>query len=184
VDALSGVSVGAVPAEALELVRINNPLRRALAVAIARLSLRLPDRQARLAAARELALPPALVMLEALEAALAVESDAVVQAELEYALAINAVAAPAGSVAPWRLIEAVGVLGARGGREALAMLDRLPPNDDPALAAAAERARAHRGAAPRARGAADRSLRAPPRLRAASGRGRPRGDLRRHGRHQ
>lgn len=142
VDALSGVSLGAVPAETLEVVRINNPLRRALAAAIARLSLRQPDRQARLAAVRELALRPAPEMLEALEAALAAESDAVVQAELEYAFAINAVAAPAGSVAPRRLVEAVGILGARGGREALAMLDRLPPKDDPALAAAVERARA------------------------------------------
>ena len=83
-DALSGAKLEALPeAEAREDVVVNNRLRRELGIAVAALRLVSPQRETRLAAARELAGGADQAMLPLVQKALGKERDAQVRRLLE-----------------------------------------------------------------------------------------------------
>jgi len=86
-DPVTGATLGAAPAAALEKVRLNNRLRGTIQATLARLTLFSPDRAVRLAAARDALRHPSPDQAAALEKALETETDAQVRAALTYSLA-------------------------------------------------------------------------------------------------
>ena len=93
VDAVSGLAVSPLP-EGREAVVVNNRLRRALATGIAALKLAAPERETRLAAAKELHQRADDTALPAIAGALAKESDAEVRGLLSLTQASIELASP------------------------------------------------------------------------------------------
>ena len=86
-DPVTGADLGPVPEDALDAVRVNNRLRRALRGAISLLSISDPDPAARIAAARQLARDASEENRALLGTALEAEADARVREALQTALA-------------------------------------------------------------------------------------------------
>jgi urea transport system permease protein len=134
-DALSGEEAGEAGRREIEKIRVNNRLRRAIQAALGGLTLRAPDPGVRRAAAETLYQTRDAEAREALEAALAAETDAGVRLAMAQARAALIVGSDARTA---EKIAAVAVLRERGDRDALALLNRLTADgDDPQLQNAA-----------------------------------------------
>ncbi|WP_349358163.1 urea ABC transporter permease subunit UrtB [Stappia sp.] len=121
-DPLTGADAGTAARRAVDKIRVNNRLRRAIRTALGTLTLRAPDPAIRLAAADAIFKAQDVDSLDALEAALAAETDPAVATALGEARA-------AALLASDRPLEdkraAIDVLAARGDRDALSLLTGL-----------------------------------------------------------
>ena len=136
-DPLTGESLGPVAARSTDAVRVNNALRRAVRSAVATLTLMHDDPGRRMAAASEAFRAGDPEQLEAIEAALAAETDSGVRLALEEARASALVA----SDAPLEeRVAAVGTIAGRGGQDALGVLTPLQNAELPEIAEAAQEA--------------------------------------------
>jgi urea transport system permease protein len=133
-DALTGARIGPVGRGGAEKIKVNNTLRRAIAAAVGTLRLRAPDPARRMAAAAAIFKSRDAGQIEALDAALAAETDASVARAFREARA--AAVLGSGRPAPER-IAAIGVIAGRGDREALSVLSSALGDPEPAIAEAA-----------------------------------------------
>jgi len=130
VDALTGEAGGEVPKAALEKIKVNNGLRRAIRSALGGLTLMSPDAGVRLKAASTILRAPSADALEGLDAALAAEKDGAVKAVLEQARAASVLVSnrPADEKKA-----AVATVVKTGGREALSLLSAALSSADESL---------------------------------------------------
>ncbi|WP_163267224.1 urea ABC transporter permease subunit UrtB [Chelativorans alearense] len=135
-DALTGEELGTAPSSALEKIRVNNRLRRAVRSAIGQLTLMSPSPSVRLRAARSLLRNADPDSLELLDTALAAETDPQVKTMMETARAGIIVKTDAGIE---EKVAAIDLLAARGDREALAMLTGARSSAAPELQPVIER---------------------------------------------
>ena len=140
-DALSGEDYGAIPSRGSTKIKVNNALRRDLRAAIGTLTLSSANPARRLAAANAAFAAPDPEQLTSLEQALADETDSNVAAAMERAVAATRIADPA--TATETKLDAIALLGKRGGQSALAVLNPLTGSDDAAIAEAADAAVTH-----------------------------------------
>ena len=119
VDAATGQPVASVPASA-SAVRLNNRLRRSVAAAIGSLTLQSPDLNTRIQAARSVFKSHEETALEAVDAALAKETNKSAKTALTEARAAILLFKP--DATEVEKLEAVAVIKARGDQDALAML--------------------------------------------------------------
>lgn len=131
VGAVDGTTLGTPAADSLTRVRVNNLVRRAIRTATGVLTLRSPDPAKRLAAARDALRSPNPDRIEALDAAIAAETDASVKALLTEA---RAAAVLKSDAATSQKIVAVHLLEARGDEAARAVLSPLANTKDAQLA--------------------------------------------------
>ena len=118
-DPLTGEAAGEEPKTAYTKIKVNNSLRRAIRDAIGALTLGAEDPAVRLTAATTMFLNPDAANLEAIEAAIASESDAAVKAKLEDARASAILVSDRPDV---EKLAAVELLGKRGDRNTLSLL--------------------------------------------------------------
>jgi len=118
-DALTGEAAGEVARDAVERIRVNNGLRRAIRTAIGQLTLLSPNRGTRLAAAQAMfqAADPDNIPL--LDEAIAQEEDTAVKTAMEQARAAAILKTEA---EPEAFAGAVDIIAERGDRAALGML--------------------------------------------------------------
>lgn len=133
-DPLTGADLGTSAAAALDKIRVNNRLRRAVRSALGGLTLRAASPADRLAAAEAVFKSGDAEMIAPLEAALAAETDPRVARALGEA---RAAAVLASDLPLADKQAAVDVLVARGDREALSLLTAVAAGSDGALAASA-----------------------------------------------
>ncbi len=138
VAAVDGSDRGTPAADSLDRVKVNNAVRRALRSAIGMLTLRDPDPARRLAAARDALKAADPDQIEALDAALAAETDAGVAATLAEARAAAVLKSP-DAAGPDQLA-AIATLAARGDDAARAALTPVAASAKPDLAKAAQAA--------------------------------------------
>ncbi len=139
-DPLTGAALGQVARGAVDKIRINNAVRRAVRAALGGLDLLSPDRARRLAAAQAVFAEKDPDFLPALDTALAKEKDAAVRTAMERARAATVLASDA---APEEKLAAIDTVAARGDRDALASLNIIAEaTEDEALRAAARKAAA------------------------------------------
>ena len=119
IDPLTGEAAGEAVMGQLDKIRVNNSLRRAIRDAMARLTIFAPDPASRHAAARNLLGSPDPANIALLDEAIAAETDDEVRRTFAEARAAAVLLSEA-SIEDKRA--AVATLGARGDREALAML--------------------------------------------------------------
>ena len=119
-DPLTGEAVGEAGRRAVERIKVNNRLRRAIRAALGAMTLMSPDRDARLDAAGAVFKSGDPDALEAVGLALAAEQDGTVRAALGQARAAILLKHPASSGAD--LLGAVATLQARGDQDALSLL--------------------------------------------------------------
>jgi urea transport system permease protein len=122
VDPLTGEVLGPVGRRDTDRLRVNNRLRGAISAAIAGLSLHSPDPAVRRTSAEAMFKAADPAMVPALATAAAEEQDAGIRALLEQALAASVLRSDASDD---EKIAAIGVVAARGDREALSMLTGL-----------------------------------------------------------
>ena len=134
-DAVTLEELEAVAAGALERVRVNNRVRRALSVAIGSMTLLSPDPGQRIRAAQSVFRSGDPGALETLDQALLQETNARAQAALELARAAVILNT---DVADAVKIEALGVIAARGNRDALTLLNAFRSQAEGDLATAAD----------------------------------------------
>jgi len=121
-DTLTGAEAGSVPKDQVTKVRVNNGVRRAVREELGTLTLGGKDPAQRMAAADALFHNPDPETLDALDAAIARESDGAVKSRMEKARA----AAVLVSELPDRdKSEAVALIAGLGSREALGILNRF-----------------------------------------------------------
>ncbi|SMH48256.1 urea ABC transporter permease subunit UrtB [Mesorhizobium australicum] len=118
-DPLTGEAAGEEPKAAYTKIKVNNSLRRAIRDAIGALTLGAEDPAVRLTAATTMFLNPDAANLEAIEAAIASESDATVKAKLEDARASAILVSDRPDA---EKLAAVELLGKRGDRNTLSLL--------------------------------------------------------------
>jgi urea transport system permease protein len=136
-DAATGTAADGTPPADLEMVRINNRLRRSIDAAIGSLTLMSPDPDKRYDAAQAVFKSREENALPALETAIAKETDPRIKKALLEARAAIILNSDAGENDK---IDAVGVIRGRGDQDAVALLSALPaetPASVTALAAAA-----------------------------------------------
>ncbi|WP_127145014.1 urea ABC transporter permease subunit UrtB [Pelagibacterium montanilacus] len=138
-DAATGETTEAVDADALDLIRINNSLRRDISAAIGGLTLMSENPDTRMSAAREMFSTAEPDNIALLEEALAQETDAGVRRVMEQA---RAAALLRSDISVEDFAAAVAVIAERGDRQALAIL-----NANLANASEAERANIEAGIA-------------------------------------
>ncbi|TCT09250.1 amino acid/amide ABC transporter membrane protein 1 (HAAT family) [Tepidamorphus gemmatus] len=136
-DPLTGEDAGTAGRAAVDKIRVNNSLRRAVRSALAGLTLNSPDASVRLAAARTLFRTPDPEMIKVLDHAIAEEEDAGVRRAMQQARAAIVVTSDAGDA---DRIAAIATVAARGDQEALAMLSAVAAASDGEVRAAAEAA--------------------------------------------
>jgi urea transport system permease protein len=135
-DPLTGEELGTAPSSALDKIRVNNRLRRAIGSAIGQLTLMSPNTSVRLRAARSLLRNADPDSLELLDEALVAETNAQVREAMEVARAAIVLKTDAG---PEVKTAAVDTLTARGTREALAVLTGALSSASPELTPQIER---------------------------------------------
>jgi len=139
IDPLSGEEAGTAAAGETEDIRVNNAVRRVVRSALGALTLGSPDPAVRRAAVEAMFRAPDPQNIEALDEALAGESDARVRRLMAEA---RAAALLTGGGAPEELEAAVALIAERGGRDTLALLNRFraqaPEEIVPAVDAALE----------------------------------------------
>ena len=126
----TGEAAGTAPSQALKKVRVNNRLRRAIRAALGSLTLLSDDPAQRRAAAAAVFKSRNAKALKTLDAALARERDPKIKALLEQARAAALLSSDAGEADK---LAAVGVIAARGDREALALLNAVAAGDTGAV---------------------------------------------------
>ncbi|MEO0821431.1 MAG: urea ABC transporter permease subunit UrtB [Pseudomonadota bacterium] len=132
-DPYTDERIGPLKKRAARAIKINNNLRRVLAAAVGTLRLRNPDPALRLAAAEAVFKSRDASQIEALDAALAAETEP----EVAEAFRLARAAATLGSDRPdAEQIEAVQTLAAQGGSDVLGILRGAADAGSPALAAA------------------------------------------------
>ena len=137
-EALTGTPIaGDGPAD-MEVVGINNRLRRAIDAALGGLTLMSPDRARRYDAAQAVFKSREANVLPAIEAAIEKETDTRIRRALDEARAAIILNAEDASEAD--KLDAVPVLRARGDQDSLALLQGLPPGTPDPVIAAAKRA--------------------------------------------
>ncbi|MGA0562401.1 urea ABC transporter permease subunit UrtB [Ancylobacter sp. VNQ12] len=122
-------------APSVKPVRVNNRVRRAIEAANGTLSLVSPDPARRLEAATAVARSRDVAALPALDLALGKETDAKVKTALTLARASIVMGQP--GVSDAERIAAIGVVGAEGNQDALAILRSVPADASPAVKDAA-----------------------------------------------
>ncbi len=137
IDPLTGEKTGEEAKGALTKIKVNNTLRRAITAAEGGLTLMSPDRAKRLEAAATILKSPGADNLDLLETALASEQDGEVKKLLQQARAVSILGSDRPLEAKLQAVEAVEGLG---GQDALAVLQPLRANADPALASAIDKA--------------------------------------------
>ncbi|WP_445376400.1 urea ABC transporter permease subunit UrtB [Niveispirillum fermenti] len=133
-DPLTGAVAGVQPQGAVERIRVNNRIRRAVQAALGALTLRSPEAATRLKAAESIFTNKETEALPVLEAALAAEQDDRVRMAMRQARA--AILAAGDSDAQTKLA-AIPLIAERGGRPALALLTPLATDADAVVAEAA-----------------------------------------------
>ena len=133
-DPLTGAELGPVPSRSTEAIKVNNSLRRVVRAALGTLTLSHPDPARRLGAAAAAFGAPDPEQIEALDAAIARETDPGVAKALAEAraLALLETDAPLGE-----RVAAVGTVAGRGGHDALGVLTPLTNAEEPEIAEAA-----------------------------------------------
>jgi urea transport system permease protein len=119
-DALTGEPAGEVASGAVERIRVNNSLRRAVRAAIGQLTLMGPDRATRIAAAEAMFRTPDPENIPLLDQAIAAEQDAGVLKVMREARAASILRTDADAE---EFADAVDVIAARGDRQALSILN-------------------------------------------------------------
>ncbi|MDQ0513039.1 urea transport system permease protein [Angulomicrobium amanitiforme] len=120
---------------AVKPVRVNNRVRRAIEAANGTLSLVSPDPARRLEAATAVARSRDTAALPALDLALSKEADPKVKTALTLARASIVMGQP--GVSDAERIAAIGLVGAEGNQDALAILQGVPAESSPAVKQAA-----------------------------------------------
>jgi urea transport system permease protein len=139
-DPVSGETAGDAPKGAMEKVKVNNSVRRAVRTALGGLTLMSPNRAERLKAAEIVAASPDAEALDAIEAALGKEQDGTIHAVLEKAQA----AALLASARPLDdKLKAGQFLKDNGDRSTLSVLNAARANAQPELAEVLDGAIAH-----------------------------------------
>ena len=136
-DPLSGETAGEAAKADLAKVKVNNSLRRVIRDVMGSLTLGSDDPTIRAAAADTMFKSPDPASIEALNQAIEKETVPSVKARLEQA---RASAALVSELPAEKKLEAIAILGARGDREALALLTAFEASADGALKDAALRA--------------------------------------------
>ncbi len=133
-DAVTGKDAGTASEDTLDRVKVNNRLRGSIDAVLGSLTLMSPDPKVRRAAADELLKRRDPGALPALEKAMEAEKDAGIKRAMTEARASMVLASDA--PAPQK-IEAVGILQARGDRDALGVLQASAAASDGEVKAAA-----------------------------------------------
>ncbi|MBP2311111.1 urea ABC transporter permease subunit UrtB [Azospirillum soli] len=136
-DPLTGAALGEADRSAVEKIKINNSLRRSISAALGALTLMSPNPQTRRQAADAVFKSRDVNALEALDTALAKETDEGVRRAMfqaRAAVVLNSSAPDADKIA------AVETLKARGDRDALALLNAAANSGGAEVKAVAERA--------------------------------------------
>ena len=115
----------------LSPVRVNNRVRRAIQAALGSLTLLAPDPGKRMTAAAAVFRSRDVAALEAVDAALAKETEPRVKAALEQARAAIVILKP--DAPPAERIAAIDILAARGDQDAISLLRSLPRETPPAV---------------------------------------------------
>jgi urea transport system permease protein len=140
-DPLSGEDAGIAGRSAVEKIRVNNNVRRAIRNATAALSLNAPDPAMRAAAANTLLLGPDPDVLPVLDAAIAEETDENVREAMQEARAAIVLKSPEAGEAD--KIAAIAAIAARGDQDALGVLNAVAASSDGAVKEAADAAIVH-----------------------------------------
>ncbi|MDB5562178.1 MAG: urea transporter, permease protein UrtB [Hyphomicrobiales bacterium] len=118
-DPITGAVAADVDPDTMGKVKINNAVRTLLSSAMSQLTLRSPDRAARLAAARDLLKDADPANLALLDTALAAETDATVKSTMEAARAVIMLKTSASDADKKAAIDTIA---ARGNKDALTIL--------------------------------------------------------------
>jgi len=139
-DPVSGEATGEAPKAAMDKVKVNNSVRRAVRTALGGLTLMSPNRAERLKAAEIVAASADADALEPIEAALAKEQDSAIRPLLEKA---QAAALLASDRPVSDKLKATQFLQNNGDRSTLSVLNAARANAQPELAAALDTAIGH-----------------------------------------
>ncbi len=131
-DAATGAAVDGAPPADLEVVRINNRLRRSIEASIGSLTLLSPDSGKRYDAAQAVFKSREDSARPALEAAIAKETDARIKRTMLEARA--AIILNSSDASEADKMDAVAVIRGRGDQDAVALLSALPADTPPAVA--------------------------------------------------
>jgi urea transport system permease protein len=136
-DPITGAAAGSAPEAALDRIRVNNRLRRAIEAAMGSLTLASPDRNVRRQAAEAVFKSRDPAAIPVLDKVIAAESDGVVKLALQRA---RAAAVLNSSAAEDDKLAAIEVVEGRADRDALALLAAVRNGADGKVRAAAEAA--------------------------------------------
>jgi urea transport system permease protein len=138
-DPLTGEAAGEAEKGELTKIKVNNALRRAIRDVVGTLTLGSPDRAVRLAAVNTMLQRPDASAIEALDTAIAEESDPAVRKRMEEA---RASAVLVSELPQGEKLAALATLGTLGSRAALSLLTGFEAQADGELKAQAARAMA------------------------------------------
>ncbi|WP_429813822.1 urea ABC transporter permease subunit UrtB [Ensifer sp. B1-9] len=130
IDPVTGMEAGQAPKAAMQKVKVNNAVRRAVRSALGGLTLFSDDASARLKAAQSMLQAPNADALEAIEAAIATEKDATVRKVLDEARAVTLLLSERSDE---EKRQAMTLLAEGNGRTGLAVLTSALANADAAL---------------------------------------------------
>jgi len=136
-DPLTLDAAGTASSREVKKIKVNNKLRRVISAALGSLTLMAPDPAARIAAAQSVFKAQDPNQIEALDAALAAETDAGVRKVMEQARAAAVLNSDLDETAK---LDAVAVLSEMGNRDALSLLISTQANSSGNLEEAASRA--------------------------------------------
>lgn len=136
-DPLSGESAGEAAKADITKIKVNNTLRRVIRDALGTLTLRAKDPAVRIAAADTMFKTPDAANIEPLDAAIAAETDAKVNALFEQARAASVLVSDKPEADK---LAAIALIGARGDRDALSLLTSVEANAQGAVNDAASAA--------------------------------------------
>ena len=132
-DPVSQAPLGEVGTRDVKKIRVRNSLRRAIDAVLSGLTLRADDPAVRMSAADTIFLSADVSAIEALEVAIAAETDPRVKARMQAALASATLASERAEADK---LEAIAVLAALGGRETISLLRGYQDQADGVLAEA------------------------------------------------
>lgn len=130
IDPVTGMEAGQAPKAAMQKVKVNNAVRRAVRSALGGLTLFSDDTSARLKAAQSMLQAPNADALEAIEAAIATEKDVTVRKVLDEARAVTLLLSERSDE---EKRQAMTLLAEGNGRTGLAVLTSALANADAAL---------------------------------------------------
>ncbi|WVT75993.1 urea ABC transporter permease subunit UrtB (plasmid) [Sinorhizobium chiapasense] len=130
IDPVTGIEAGQAPKAAMQKVKVNNAVRRAVRSALGGLTLFSDDTSARLKAAQSMLQAPNADALEAIEAAIATEKDGTVRKALDEARAVTLLLSGRSDE---EKRQAITLLAKGNGRTGLAVLTSALANADASL---------------------------------------------------